>query len=482
MSSFRRQLLSGVTYTAAAKYIGLLVSLLVTAVLSRILPPEDFGIVAIATIFINFFSLISTMGFSPAIIQNKDLNDTDIRHIFSFTIYLGVFSALLFVVISPFIAKIYQSEILTVILSILSLNILFSIWNIVPNALLFKKKEFKYIAVRTVWVQSLIGIVAIGGAYSGWGIYALLVNPVLGSLILLWISYRKNPVPIHLCFKMISIRKIFVFSAYQVLFNLAVLFYKNIDKILIGRFLNMAQLGYYEKSYRLMSLPLDNIGNVISPVMHPLLSEHQDDLGFIRDKYKRLVIFLAYIGFFLSVFLFFTAKESVLIVFGDRWLPSVDVFRILSFSIWALIIQSAVGPVFQSTNNTRGLFLSSLWACVLTLLGVGIGLWLGTIEWIAVGLVISHYLTLFFYNYYLYRQSLRSPLIDFVRILYKPFSITILFVAWVGLFSGFIDIENKYVSFVCKSLWSLPAVFLIYKFKLSKDFPVGSFKKNKYDK
>lgn len=79
-------------------------------------------------------------------------------------------------------------------------------------------------------------------------------------------------------------------------------FTRNLDKLLIGRVIGLQTLGYYEKSYRLMLLPLQNITSVITPVMHPIFAEFQDNLKMQRDRYLGIVRLLALIGFPLSVF------------------------------------------------------------------------------------------------------------------------------------------------------------------------------------
>jgi PST family polysaccharide transporter len=466
LGNFARQLVSGVAYTAIAKYIGLFVSLAVTAILSRLLLPNDFGIVAIATIFINFFSLISTMGISPAIIQNKILTDKDIQHIYTFTFYLGIVLSCVFLLLIPLIVLIYRSDLLIPVLSILTINIFFSTLNIVPNALLFKNKEFKYIALRTLLVQISIGIVAIIGATAGLGIYALLVNPVLGSIILYMITYRRYPVSFHLRFQKMSIDKIYTYSLYQILFNIIVLFYNSIDKLVIGRFLGVTALGYYEKSYRLMQLPLENVGHVISPVLQPLLSEHQNDIPFILTKYYSLITFLAYIGFVLSAFLFFTAKELIILIFGDQWIYSIESFRILSVAVGFIIIQSPVGSIFQSVNYTKGLFISSLYAAFVIVVAVAAGLLLGTIEWVSVCLVPSFIFILFIYNYILHKHVLKTPFWNFVKLLIRPFLMGFLTALLLGALSHFVHINSLLISLCIKGCILMFIISCFYKLKL----------------
>lgn len=96
MASIKQQIFSGVFYTAIAKYSGIFISLIVTAVLARMLSPDDFGVVAVATVIINFFNIFTNIGFSSAIIQNKELTKRDLSNIYIFTVWLGIILGVLF--------------------------------------------------------------------------------------------------------------------------------------------------------------------------------------------------------------------------------------------------------------------------------------------------------------------------------------------------------------------------------------------------
>src|SRR5574344_1442108 len=273
MSDIKKTLISGVAYTAIAKYSGIIISLIVTAVLARLIVPEEFGIVAIATVIITFFAIFSDLGIAPAIVQNKGLNEKDLSNIFSFTLFMGLILAVLFFFFFLLIVNYYANKILIPICLIFSINLLFSSLNIVPNALLFKNKQFKFIAYRTLTVQLLAGVLAVAAALFGLGIYSLLINPVISSVAMFIMSYIKYPQSLSIRFSLSSMKKIFSFSFYQFMFNLINYFSRNLDKLMIGKYLGMSPLGYYEKSYRLMMLPLQNITNVITPVMHPVFAD-----------------------------------------------------------------------------------------------------------------------------------------------------------------------------------------------------------------
>ena len=169
-NNIKQQLFSGVFYTAIAKYSGIIISLVVAGILARLLSPDDFGIVAIATVIISFFAIFTDMGLSPAIIQNKALTQDDLTNIYSFTFWTGIAVALLFFIASWPISAYYDSPILRTLCQLLSINLFFASVNIVPGALFYKNKEFKFIAIRSFVIQITAGTGAVIAALSGAGL------------------------------------------------------------------------------------------------------------------------------------------------------------------------------------------------------------------------------------------------------------------------------------------------------------------------
>ena len=143
-NNIKSQLFSGVFYTALAKYSGVVISLVVAGILARLLSPDDFGIVAVATVIIAFFNLLTDMGVSPAIVQHKSLTKDDLSDIFSFTVWTGIGISILFFASSWIIADYYQSDTLRILCQLLSVNLFFASATIVPGAMFYRNKEFKF--------------------------------------------------------------------------------------------------------------------------------------------------------------------------------------------------------------------------------------------------------------------------------------------------------------------------------------------------
>jgi len=475
--SIKQQLLSGAFFTAVAKYSNLLISLLVTAILARMLPPADFGIVAIATVIIAFFNMFTEIGISPAIVQNRDLSQRDISNIFSFTIYFGLILSLAFVLCATPIAHYYDDARLRPICYYLSVSIFFMSCQIVPTALLYKEKLFKFIAMRSFVVQLIGGALSVGSIYIGFGLYALLVNPILSSILIFAITYLHSPIRFRAKVEFASIKKILSFSVYQFMFNLINYFSRNLDKLIIGKYLGKGSLGYYEKSYRLMMLPLQTITQVVSPVMQPVFADFQDDYKKLSSSYLQVVKLLAYIGFPLSVLLFFTSRELVLLIFGGNWVGSIMSFRILSLSVGFQIILSTSGPIFQAANAPKMLFLNGVISTFFNVIAILAGVMVfKRIDAVALGLLCSFVINFFICYASMYRFVFKIRTALFLKELVLPFVIScILFVVMMPMNSAFAG-ANMFLSLVAKSFVAIVVTLIFIQWWKVYDLRVLAFK------
>lgn len=357
MSSLKTQMAKGVMWTAIGKYAGILVSIVISMVLARLIAPEDFGVVAIAQVAISFISIISDLGIGAAIIQNKTLTDDDLDSIFTFTILFAVVLCVVVVGVSPGIAEFYGNQKLVAISVMIAVALFFNVVDTVPTSLFMKDKRFKFIAKRDLFFNILGGIISVIYAFLGGGCYALVLAPIIRAICLLVVNLRQYPRRIDWHMHLNPIKKIFSFSVFQMLFNIVNYFSRNLDKLIIGRVLNMKELGYYQKSYQLMLMPLQKVTFVITPVLQPFFSDYQNDLEFISEKYLKIIKLIATVSVPLGVLLYFTGYEIIYILYGHNWLPSVPAFEILAWSIPLQMVLSTTGSIFQATNQTKMLFI-----------------------------------------------------------------------------------------------------------------------------
>ena len=369
MTSVKKEIIRGVFWIALAKYSGIVVSLGITAVLARNISAEAFGTMAVASVIMLFLDIFSDMGIGAAIVQFKTLTEKQLNTLFTVGLCLGGLLSLLLFLSANAIAGYYGDTALADVCRYLCICLFFNALNIVPNGLMLREKRFRTIALRTLSVQIVSGTVAVAGALHGWGIYALLVAPVFSSVGVFAVNYFNYPQSIVLRPDFSVIKTVWSYSLFQFLFSIGNYFSRNIDKLIIGRRFAMADLGYYDKSYRLMQLPLQNITFVISPVLHPILSAIQSDKEELARKNDKLIRYIACLSFPIGICLFFGAHDIVNIVFGDRWEPSVPVFRILALSLPLQMILSTSGALFQAAGRTDHMFGVGILNTAVTVVG-----------------------------------------------------------------------------------------------------------------
>ena len=455
--NFKKEFASGVGYTAITKYAGMAISLVISAVLARILSPEDYGVIAIAMVIIAFLSIFSDMGIGPAVIQIQDLDKSELDTIFSFTVYLGIVLGGLFYGASYLVADWYNDERLVTVCQLLSLNLAFASFNIVPNGILLRNRRFRFIAIRTLSIQIVLGVMSVIAALAGIGLYALLINPVIGSIVIFVVNYHQYPRNFYFILKKSPIKRVASYSIYQFLFSIQNYFTRNLDTLLIGKYIGMSNLGFYQKSYQLIGLPVGNIGHVVSPVLHPIMAQYQDDLIFQRDKYTKVLSILAMIGMPLSVFLCFTGAELITIVYGDQWGNAIPVFQILSLTVGLQIMGATGGSIYQATNNTKFMFYMGLFCTMVNICGILFGIFiLRTIEGVAWMLVFT-FTILAPVTYWLqYKYVFKSSVSLLIRPLLPAFIYSFILFLFLGSLYYLLSDCNVFFSLFVKT-----AIFIV---------------------
>lgn len=440
-----------VVINAVSKYSRILINLVFTAILARLLSPEDYGIVAIVTVFTSFFSVFADLGFGTAVIQNKNLNKEDTDSIYTFTVYLGLGLGILFVLFSYPISVFYGNSVYFPIGCILAISLFFSTLNMIPNAVIMKNKQFMLVGIRTIVIVIVSGIITVVLAIFGFKYYALVLSSVISSII----TYLWNMKNVELKFRgkvnKESIQKVLSFSIFQFGFSFVNYFARNLDNLLTGKYIGSAQLGYYDKAYTLMQYPTANLTHVITPALHPILSEYQNDKKIIYTQYMKIVKLLAIIGIFVSAFCYLASSEIINIMYGEKWSQAIPCFKWLSLSVWAQMITSSAGAIFQSLGDTKRMFWIGSANAVLNIVAIVLGIMTGSIENLAMCVAICyniHFITSFFA---LIKLSFKMSYIGFLKKLWKELAIGIALI--IGVIFYPLNFQNNFVSIGMKLLY-----------------------------
>ena len=405
----------GILYTALGKYSNVVIQLLVTAVLSRILTPEEYGVVAVVNVFLIFFQMLADSGIGPAIIQNKKLNQDDLRSIFTLTIYSGFILSALFCLLGYPMSLVYGDFIYINLYLLLGICVFFYTITIVPQAILTKEMRFKQVNLLTLVANILSGIIGILLALGRFGIYSLIFSNIVKAVALFLVLFGTVKLPLSRKIDKNSIKKIFEFSKFQFLFNFWNYFARNLDNLLIGRFINSSALGYYDKAYQLSLYPNQVLSQIITPVIHPVMSNFEKNRQKMGEVYLQVSNVLIVLGIPISAYLYFNAKDIIVFMFGNSWSDSIPVFRILAVTVWLQMANSPTGAFYQATNRTNSLFKVGMLTSTINIVAIIFGIMMKDINVVALMLLFSFTLSLVINTYYLTQKILYIHLRSYMR-------------------------------------------------------------------
>jgi teichuronic acid exporter len=436
--------------TALPKYINVIFLFVVNIFLSRILTPEDFGIVAVVMVFITFFTLFSDMGYGTAYIQKEDATIYDRDQLFSFLSYVGLFLIILFFGFAYGIAWFYKSQEYIHISWVMGLSVGLTAISAIPSSSLLREQKFVTVGVVTLVSTFVSAGLAIVFAYCHFAYWAIVLENLLNSLIgtICYIALVRPH--FHFRIDWSVIKKYTGFSLGLLGFSFINFFSRNIDNLLIGRIFNEEQLGFYDKAYKTSRYPMTYFSGIIGSSITPVLAKHQRDSSFIYEEYKRIFIFLLEFGIFLSLILYFSSSETILILYGDQWQSSIAPFKWLALSLWVQIPLNVTGSFFQVLGKTKKLFIIGTISAILNISGIAIGLSYGSIEAVAMWYCFSQFLNFFVTSLYIQVSLFREKILD----IYKDVFILLLcfgacFASSYFLFQA-ISIANIYYSFLAK--------------------------------
>ncbi|MGB4044287.1 MAG: lipopolysaccharide biosynthesis protein [Thermacetogeniaceae bacterium] len=314
------------------------IQFIVQIVLARLLLPEDFGLIAIVTIFILLANVFVQSGFNTALIQKKDADDEDFSSVF----YLSLFVAgLLYVVLfltSPFISVFYRSPQLILILRVLSVTLFFGAFNSIQNAYVARNMMFKKLFFSSLGAIIISGTVGIATAYLGWGVWALVAQQLTNQLavtLILWFTVKWRP---KLLFSIEKVKVLFSFGWKLLASSLINTLYMEIRSLIIGKIYIPAMLGFYDRGQQIPKVIVSNIDGAIQSVMLPALASQQDDKKRVKAMMRRAIMTSSFIMFPMMVGLAVVAEPVVKIILTDKWLPAVPFLQIFcaSYSLWPI--------------------------------------------------------------------------------------------------------------------------------------------------
>ncbi|EOG7227330.1 lipopolysaccharide biosynthesis protein [Klebsiella michiganensis] len=347
-------IISNTKWVAISQFFKIGVQLLNIVVLARLIPPAEYGIMAMALVVTNFATLVRDLGTSAAIIQKKNLENKTINSIFWLNIIMGCGVALIIIISSPVISYLFHTEKLVYVLLLLSICFPLASSSSAHLALLERESCFKSVAFIEISSSVISVFFAILAANIGWGVYSLIVQTILMSSIStvqLWMKSGWRP-DFKKGIDWVEIKGLLGFSGNLTLFNFINYFSRNMDSMIIGRYMSSSILGAYSLAYRLMLFPIQNLTFVVNRALFPVISRYQDDNKKLKESYLNTLFYILMIVIPLMTGLAILNEAFVNLVFGHNWSLTASILVWLAPTGIIQAMLSTTGTVFMAKART----------------------------------------------------------------------------------------------------------------------------------
>lgn len=266
-------------------------SFIASVILARLLGPTEFGLVGMISVFIALGNSFVDSGLSASLIRTKDADETDYATVFYLNLALSIVVYGIFYITAPMIAAFFEQELLELIVRVYCLTFIISAFSAVQLALLNKRMKFKQIMKCKVPGTILGVLVGLWMGYAGFGVWSIVcmfMCTQLGTSVMLWLNSSWTP---SLVFSKEKLKYHYNFGYKLMLSGLIDTFYKNVYKLIIGKFFTVQDLGYYERAHSFNNQSVTMFTSIISKVSYPLLSKIQDQKERIAVVYRQLIQF-----------------------------------------------------------------------------------------------------------------------------------------------------------------------------------------------
>lgn len=340
--SLRKKTISGALWKFGERTIYQIANFIVSIILARLLLPEDYGIIALVSVFITICDKLVVSGFATSLIQKKDADNLDFSTVFFFSVAMALvlYAALFFS--APLIADFYSAydrAMLIAVIRVMGIQILATAVNSVQSAYVSNTMQFKKTVPSTIIATTLSAAVGIWMAYAGYGVWALVAQycvNVVTVMVVLWIVVRWRP---DFAFSMQRFKSLFSYGWKIFVASIIKVLYNDLRSLVIGKFYTAEDLAFYNKGQSFPQLVESNVSGTIESVLFPAISKRQTSREDMLAILRRAIKTSTYILMPLLAGLAAVARPLISLLLTDKWLPSVPYMQIICVTFMFMPIE-----------------------------------------------------------------------------------------------------------------------------------------------
>ena len=410
--SNRSNIIYGMFWKFGERIIAQGVSFVVSIILSRILLPSDYGIVALVLVFINIADVFVTSGFNTALVQNKDADDVDFSTNFYCCFVMSLIVYFVIFLVAPYIASFYSAPKLTLIIRVFAIRIPISSFNSIQHAYVERNMLFKRFFFSTLFGTVISGIIGIVLAICKFGVWALIAQYFINTVIDIIVLFITVPWRPKFVFSFFSAKKMIKFGWKVLVADLSGVFFDQLRSLLIGKIYSSSDLAYYNKGKQL-----------------PDLINVNDSFEKVKQISKKSLEVLSYVMFPLFIGLASIAKPLVLFLYTEKWSSAVIFIQILSIASMINISSSISLQAIKAVGRSDVILKMEYYKKPLYLVLLLLGLYRGTI-YIAITMALYNIYESIINSYMLSKiinYSVKEQFLDIV----KPLLLSIFMSAFI---------------------------------------------------
>ncbi|WP_442496799.1 lipopolysaccharide biosynthesis protein [Methylobacter sp. sgz302048] len=362
--SLTHKSLSAVFWSGADVFLRQGLQFFVSILLARLLSPEEFGLLALLSIFTGIATLFIDSGLNSALVQRQDITRKDESTVFFFNLVTGLLVALGLGLSAPWIATFFEQPVLQAKVHIMATNLFTMPWiatffeqpvlqgltyvmalnlfvgslGSIQGALLTKALDFKTLMKINAVATLLSGVLAVCLAWKGFGVWSLALQTLASTAIsvtLLWLWHPWRP---QWTFSLVSLRSLFRFGGFMLLSGLLDTLYTRLYSVIIGKLYSARQLGFYTRADNIQQLPVSVLTNVLNRVAFPVFSAAAADKARLALGMRKVLRIIMLFNVPAMLGLMAVAEPLVITLIGEKWLPSVPILQVLCLAgmIWPL--------------------------------------------------------------------------------------------------------------------------------------------------
>ena len=385
-----KTIIKGFVWTSLTQCASIFFKFLSLIILSRLLSPKEYGLLAIITIFMELGFMIADSGMGASLIKKRDSSHIDYDTLFIYNICVGLFIYVLLWFCAPLIANIYNESIITWLIRIASLQIIIHCLYAPQFIQILKSLDFFSIAIATVISSSLGLISAIILAYRGFGVWALVTQTIIESVALLAYYTGKNRFVPKLRFSKNSFQEQFGFGINLLFTNTLNTISNNIFNNVVAKIATLQTAGLFVQANRIQNLPVSVTTSIIDRALFPILSKTEDkeekEKVYFR-VYRIVVLLTTFITLYISIF----SKELVICILGDKWLATSKILSVLALAIIPLALQAVCRNALKSEGKTFAILKNQILKTTILFFSLVMG-YFGGFDFLVVGIVLSQVL------------------------------------------------------------------------------------------